>query len=128
MVSLDTTFLIDLRRGLPAAAAKAAALESSGEPKCVTPAAAAEFLVSAHRIGGPTLVQTRELLDSLVLLDMDRESCEEVGRIGADLVARGETLGAIDLLIAAVSKRHGQRLVTRDHGFARVPGLMVETY
>ena len=59
---------------------------------------------------------------------MDREACEEAGKIGAELLARGEAIGSADLFIAATSKRHGQRLLTRDRGFARVPGLVVESY
>ena len=59
---------------------------------------------------------------------MDRQACEEAGRIGAELLGRGEMIGSADLFIAATSKRHGQRLLTRDRGFARVPGLTLETY
>lgn len=128
MVSLDTTFLIDLRKGEPAAAARARELEESGEPRCVTAPVAAELLIGAHRFGGAQLDRTRQLLHSLVLLDTDMESCEEAGRIGADLIARGETIGGVDLLVAAISKRHGQRLLTRERSFARVPGLAIEGY
>ena len=128
MVSLDTTFLIDLRKGVPAAIAKAAALEASGEPKCVTSPVATELLVGAYRIGGAQLARTRDLLSSLILLETDMQACEEAGRLGAELLARGETLSTPDLLIAATSMRHGQRLLTRDRTFAHVPGLHVETY
>jgi len=128
VVSLDTTFLIDLRRGHPAAVAKAKAIEASGEARCITAPVAAELLIGAHRFGGVSLERTRELLASLVLLETDMESCEEAGRLGADLIARGETLSGVDLLVAAISKRHGQRLLTRDRSFARVPGLAMETY
>jgi len=128
VVSFDTTFLIDLRMGAPEALLKAKELEDSGEPKCVTSPAAAEFLVGAHRVGGRQLERSRALLRSLVLLDADLEACDEAGRIGAQLFARGEPLSANDLLIAATSKRHGQRLLTRDRTFSRVPGLAVETY
>ncbi len=127
-MSLETTFLVDLRNGVPSAVEKARELDRTGEPKCIAPPAAAELLVGAHRIGGAQVARTRELLDSLVWLDMDREACEEAGRIGAELLARGETIGSADLLIAATSKRHRQRLLTRDRGFARVPGLVVESY
>jgi len=127
MVSFDTTFLIDLRMGAPEALLKAKELEDSGEPKCVTSPAAA-FLVGAHRVGGRQLERSRALLRSLVLLDADLEACDEAGRIGAQLFARGEPLSANDLLIAAISKRHGQRLLTRDRTFSRVLGLAVETY
>lgn len=125
---MDTSFLIDLRKGLPAAVAKAKAIEESGEPRCVTFPVAAELLIGAHRFGGAQLERTRELLGSLLLLETDMESCEEAGRLGAELISRGETMGGVDLLVAAISKRHGQRLLTRDRSFARVPGLAVETY
>lgn len=127
-MSLETTFLVDLRSGSPNALAKARDLERTGEPKCITPPAAAELLVGAYRIGGDQVRRTRDLLDSLVWLEMDRESCEEAGKIGAELLSRGEAIGSADLLIAATSKRYGQRLLTRDRGFARVPGLAVESY
>ena len=128
VVSLDTTFLVDLRRGDSAAVAKAKALEEAGEPRCVTAPVAAELLIGANRFGGASLERTRLLLGSLLLLETDMESCEEAGRIGASLIARGETMSGVDLLVAAISKRHGQRLLTRDRSFVRVPGLTVETY
>ncbi|MFQ6013441.1 MAG: PIN domain-containing protein [Thermoplasmata archaeon] len=128
MVSLETTFLVDLRRGDPAAVAKARELEAAGETKCVTPPVAAELFLGAYRFGTEHVVRTQSLLASLVWLDMDREACEEAGRMGAELLARGEAIGAADLFIAATSKRHGHRLLTRDRAFPRVPGLTVEAY
>ena len=128
MVSLDSTFLIDLLRRVPAAVAHLDRLEASREPRFVTPPAAAEVMVGAHGIGGQSLRVAEEMLESLQWLEFDWESCRLAGRIEADLIARGEPLSAADLFIAAVSLRHGQRLVTRDRGFARVPGLRLETY
>ncbi len=128
VVSLETTFLVDLLNGAPAAVARGRALDEAGEPKCVTAPAASELLVGAHYLGGPELARATALLDSLTLLDFDLEACHEAGHIGASLIARGETIGTTDLLIAAITKRHGQRLLTRDRGFARVQGLAVETY
>lgn len=128
IVSLETTFLVDLLRGVPAAVARGTALDEAGEPRCVTAPAASELLVGAHHLGGSELARATALLDSLTLLDFDLEACHEAGRIGASLIARGETIGTIDLLIAAITKRHGQRLLTRDIGFARVQGLGVEMY
>jgi len=126
--SLETTFLIDLLRKDPRAVARAQALEASGEPKCVTAPAAAEILIGAYLRGGQAPDRARELLASLVFLPFDHESCEEAGRLGAQLIAHGEEVPTPDLFIAAITKRHGQRLLTRDRSFARVPGLTVETY
>ena len=77
---------------------------------------------------GRALDRARELLGSLVLLPFDLEACEEAGRLGSLLISHGEELSSADLIIAAITKRHGQRLLTRDQAFARIRGLTVETY
>ncbi|MCI4325051.1 MAG: PIN domain-containing protein [Thermoplasmata archaeon] len=128
MASLDSTFLIDLLRGVPAAVDRLERLEKRREPRCVTPPAATEVMVGACAFGGSSLRAAEDLIRSLQWLEFDWESCRLAGRIEADLIARGEPMSAADLFIAAVSLRHGQRLLTRDRGFARVPGLKVETY
>ena len=128
MVSLETTFLVDLLNGVPEAVARAVSLEEAVEPKCVTPPAAAEVLVGAHFIGDMQLAKAQDLLGSLTFLEFDREACQEAGRMGADLLAQGRALGSADLFIAAITKRHGQRLLTRDRAFAEVRGLSIETY
>ncbi len=128
MASLETTLLVDLLRGHPRAVSAVKALEDSGEPRCAAAPAISEMLIGAYRVGGRELEQARALADSLTLLDFDLEACHEAGRLGAALMGRGEAMSSNDLLIAAISKRHGQRLITRDRGFARVRGLSVETY
>jgi predicted nucleic acid-binding protein len=128
VVSLETTFLVDLLRKDAAAIARVRSIEASGEPRCVTAPAAAEIMIGAHLRGGRAPDRARELLASLVLLPFDAEACEEAGRLGAQLIARGEELSTPDLFIAAITKRHGQRLLTRDRSFARIRGLTVETY
>jgi len=128
VASLETTFLIDLLRDRAAAIQLARTLDASGEPRCVTAPAAAEVLIGAHLQGGRSLERAKDLLNSLVLLDFDRESYTEAGRLGALLIERGEEMSTPDLFIAAISKRHGQRLITRDRAFGRIPGLSVETY
>ncbi len=128
MVSLDSSFIVDYLRGSPSALGRLERLEQAKELKWVTPPAAAEVMVGAQRIGGRPLAIAEDLLSSLHWLEFDWESCRLAGQIGADLVAQGTPLGAADLFIAAISLRHGQRLLTRDRGFARVRGLHLETY
>lgn len=128
MASLDSTFLIDILRRVPSAVEHLDRLEASREPRFITPPAAAEVMVGAHVLGGRSLRIAEEMLGSLQWLEFDQESSRMAGRIGAELIARGEPLGAADLFIAAISLRHRQRLITRDRGLARVPGLQVESY
>jgi predicted nucleic acid-binding protein len=128
MVSLDSSFLIDLLSGNTRAVAKARELDRSGEARYITSPAASEVLVGAFSLGGTYFVRTKALVDSLPLLPFDRLSCHEAGRLGSELAARGTPLGQSDLYIAAISLRHGERLLTRDRGFVAVPGLAVEGY
>jgi tRNA(fMet)-specific endonuclease VapC len=128
VASLDSTFLIDLLRGDLGAQNRLRELEKSREPRCVTPPAAAEVLVGANRGARELLEAAKGLLATLTRLEFDSEAARLAGRIGADLIARGQPLPGPDLFIAAVSLRHGQPPLTRDHGFARGKGLRVETY
>jgi predicted nucleic acid-binding protein len=127
-VSLDSSFLIDLLNGEARAAAKSRELDTQVILKAVTPPAAAEVMIGAYHLGRQYLVQARRLLDALPLLSFDGEAIQEAGRLGAELLRRGEPLSQADLFIAAITKRHGHSLLTTDHGFVRVPGLSVETY
>ncbi len=128
MVSLDSSFVIDLLAGQRSAVDRAARLEQEGEARCITGPAASEVMVGAYRLGGRYLERARVLVDCLPVLPFDREAYHEAGRLGSDLLHRGLHLGESDLFIAAISLRHGQRLLTRDIAFSHVPGLAVESY
>lgn len=128
MVSLDSSFLIDLLAGEPGAVAKAHELDASAERRYVTPPALAEVLFGAYRLGGVYLERTRTFVDRLHLLSFDGPACHEAGRLSAELAARGASIGQSDLFIAAITRRHGQHLLTRDRSFARIPGLVTEGY
>jgi tRNA(fMet)-specific endonuclease VapC len=128
MVSLDSSFLIDLLAGETGARDKAAQLDASDEPRVVTAPAVSEVLLGAYRIGGGYLERTRLLLDQLPLLAFDGPACHEAGRLGAELQARGTPLSPSDLFIGAITRRHGERLLTRDRGFTVIPGLAIESY
>jgi predicted nucleic acid-binding protein len=128
MVSLDSSFLIDLLAGNSRAVLKARELDQTGEPRYVTPPAASEVLVGAFRLGGTYFSRTKTLVESLPLLPFDRVACQEAGRLGSELAGHGTPLGQADLFIAAITLRHGERLLTRDKAFIQVPGLTIEGY
>jgi len=73
----------------------------------------------------------RALNDVLNLFQADDfpcDACEDFGEIKATL-AKGKTIGAYDLLIAAHARRTGATLVTNnEREFRRVPGLSVENW
>lgn len=128
MVSLDSTFLLDLLKGRPPAVRLAQALVEREVPCCITPPAAVEVLTAAHRLGGPALQKARELLAALYLLPVDVEAVEATSRLSQELMNRSEVLEEGKLLIAGISLRHGESLVTRDRAFSAVPGLTLQYY
>jgi predicted nucleic acid-binding protein len=128
VVSLDSSFLIDVLRGETRAVVRARELDGSGETRFITAPAASEVLIGAYRIGGAYMERTKVLIDNLALLPFDREAIHVAARLGAELSARGTPIGQSDLFTAAISIRHVQRLLTRDVGFLQVPGLTVESY
>jgi tRNA(fMet)-specific endonuclease VapC len=128
VVSLDSSFLIDLLAGEPRAVSRAAELDRTSEPRFVTAPAASEVLVGAYRLGGAYFERTKALVDALPLLAFDRACYHQAGRLGAELLKRGTPLGQGELFVAAISMRYGERLLTNDRAFSRVPGLAVEMY
>jgi len=128
MRAVDATFPIDALKGHAGAAAKAEEFATSGETVAIPAPALAETLVGAHHAGGWLLRETLSLLEPFEVLPVDAEVAHEAGRLGAELVRRGERLSGADLLVAACCVTRGVVLVTRDDAFGRVPGLAVERY
>ena len=128
MRCLDSSFVVDLLAGQPAALRKAQELEASGVRLSITVPAMAEILMGAHFRGGTYLRKALELLAGLDVLPADGAVAAEAGELGAELLRRGRRAAAADLLIAATARLNGKILVTRDDAFSKVPGLAVETY
>lgn len=128
MRCLDSTFLIDLLKGDAPATAKMKEIEALGEPVSLAAPSLTELLLGAHFKGGALLRDTLDLVARVDVLEVDARVAAEAGRLGADLLRRGQGLPTTDLLIAAAARLHGHVLVTRDTDFTRIPGLAVEGY
>lgn len=65
----------------------------------------------------------------LVVVDFDRPATLAYGRVRTILEERGQSIGSMDLLIAAHALSLGVRLVTNnEREFSRVPSLRVENW
>jgi predicted nucleic acid-binding protein len=85
-----------------------------------------EALTPAFRTGeGRTLSRVRSALSGFQTVDFDYDAAEEAAAIRGELLDRGEPLGAPDVLIAGIARRHEADLVTADGAFERVPNLSV---
>jgi tRNA(fMet)-specific endonuclease VapC len=70
-----------------------------------------------------------QFLLPLALVEFDYAAAIAYGRIRAELAVRGQTIGALDMLIAAQALSLDVPLVTNNtQEFARVPGLRIEDW
>ena len=86
--ALDTSFLIDLLRGHPGAAAKAQAFDTEGEVVTVPAPALAEFLDGAYFAGGSYLAKALQLVAGRDVVPFDKECSLIAGQLRADLRRR----------------------------------------
>jgi len=126
MVCLETSFLIDLLDDdVPQDVLKGV---DESQDVTVSAVAAAEVWVGAHYEGGGAVETARELLGSLVWLDVSRTVAYRAGALQAELKREGEPVGFLDCVIAATAIENGERLVTRDDDYERFPRLETLTY
>ncbi len=130
MACLDTTFLIDLLRGKQNLESIKNYLTRTGEFLSIPAPAIMEVwegacLVDASR---EEKIRILELIDSFAVLPLDAQSAKEAGEISAELRKTGKIIQVEDIMIAGIAKVNGEKVVTRDEGYARICGLEVIKY
>jgi predicted nucleic acid-binding protein len=131
MVCLDTDFLVALLRGDPEATEKAAELEQRNIPTSITPIAAYELFLGSHRSQQKeaNITRTIELIINLHLLEFDIWAAEKAASLSTTLDTQGQTIGIRDSMIAGITLRHSETLLTRNiRHFSRIPELKTETW
>jgi predicted nucleic acid-binding protein len=130
-ICLDTTFLIDLLRGLPAAVDKAEQLKEAGSDLITTSINAFELYIGVMRSASPKRSASLEaLLADLRILVLGKGEAEESASIMADLMGKGETIEMRDALIAGCMLRNAcPSIVTRNtRDFSRVAKIETIDY
>ena len=98
-------------------------------PFAISAVTASELLHGVHRASSETRRGKREafveaLLSSLPVVSFDLVAARAHARLWAKLAAKGVTIGAHDLLIAATAVSRGMDVATRDtRSFPKIPGL-----
>jgi tRNA(fMet)-specific endonuclease VapC len=126
--ALDATYCFDLLRGDAGARERALDWEAHREILAIPAPALTEFLRSGYRRGGRLLERSLTLTRRLEVLPLEGDAAEDAARLGGELDQRGRSVANLDLLIAAITRKHHAVLVTRDQDFQRIPALHLETY
>jgi tRNA(fMet)-specific endonuclease VapC len=101
------------------------------EQICVSVVTYAELLYGVERSSSKRI--NRPIVDDFVrhldVIAWDEAAAEQYGKIRADLEARGEPIGAMDMMIAAHAKSIKAVLITNNQKhFARIKRLMAENW
>jgi predicted nucleic acid-binding protein len=125
LVVLDSTFLVDLSRSVPAATELLRDLVARGRPLRVPTAVLMEVAA-----GTPDPdAAARAIAESFLVQSFDEEIAGVAAKLGHDAFRAGRFPGWIDVIIAATAVRHGEELVSRDvRHFRRFPKLTLVTY
>ena len=131
MVCLDTSFIIDLLRGNNKIQSLVRQLGGSSEDISVASPTIVE-IVRGLKIGNfreGESEKVNELLSSLNVLNLDKESAILAGNVEADLIRKGEIIELEDILIGAIALHNNQTLITKNHKhFSRIKNLKVMGY
>ncbi len=130
-ICLDTTFLIDLLRDLPAAVEKARELKDTKSDLSTTSINAFEAYIGAIRSANPKRIATLEaLLGELRILLLGKAEAETSASIMVDLMKSGKPIEMRDALIAGCMLRNSYRsIVTRNaEDFSRIMKLEIIPY
>lgn len=124
-VMLDTTFVIDHQRRVPAAVERMREMLERGDEPIVTSVVVSEAWVGAREPGDPALVL---FLRYLEYVHAGPDTARVAGEFRADARRRGFTLGLADALIAASAFHMNATVLTRNvRDFALTP-IRLETY
>lgn len=130
MACLETSFLIDLLRGKAAVKELKDELDRTEARLAVAAPSVMELWSGSYEAKQTKAEQERisDLIESLELLPLDGRSAREAGEIEAGLLAKGNVIQTEDVMIAAIARVHGEKLVTRDSDYVRISGLKVLKY
>lgn len=127
MILLDSSVLIAAERGGVSPGELLA--QNPDEEVAMAAITASELLHGVFRAGAPARRARREAfveraLATFPVLPFDLSTARIHARVWASLAARGVSVGAHDLLIAATALAHAASVATRDaRGFTKIPGL-----
>ena len=133
----DTTFVVDLVNGQPAAVRVAETVDEESSLAAISVVTVHEYLFGIHyrygREGGDMLQEKLASagndLERFEAIPPSREVVETSAGIHAELARLGKQIGINDVYIAATGIRYGLTVVTRNKShFERVPKLKVEGY
>jgi len=131
-ILIDSSVFIAAERGLLALPGHLTGRER--EPVALSALTASELLHGVHRAAGPERRVQRErfveaILARFPVVEFGLEAARAHARLWAELMARGEAVGAHELIIGATAIAIDFQVATiNPRDFQRIPGLRIQTW
>ena|SRR5688572_30518598 len=119
---LETSFLIDVLKGRPEAAALARELDQDEASLYVPTPALFELWLGAGRAANRRgeIEKIESLVGSYDLMLFSEADAREAGLMQAQLAKSGNTMSAVDVMLAGMARSRDETLVTSDRDFSMV--------
>lgn len=127
----DTSFLIDVLGGDPAALDVLELIERENQPEKVASITSLELYEGVHRSAKPDdeKQDVLRVLDSKHVIPADHSIMKQAGQLSGRLIADGARIDREDCIIAATAIQENEAVLTRDEShFERIAKLDVRTY
>ena len=135
MVCLDSTFVIDILKGAEKAEELEENIDNRGEDIFIASPSIIEVVRGLYlksnikNLKNNEKERTFKLINSLSVLDLDKNSAILAAKIEADLKNNGEIIDIEDVMIAAITINNNETLITRNKKhFERIKDLKIEAY
>ncbi len=136
MYLLDTTFLIDLVKGLPSAITKAQYIDRTRQIAFISVVTVIEYLRGVHYLFtdnpdtlSKRLAKAESDLGRFEIIPIDVHIARIAAKISAQMKRDGQPIGLADVLIAATAMREDLTILTRNVShFSRIQNVRIETY
>ena len=119
---LETSFLIDVLKGRPEAAILARELDQDEASLYVPTPALFELWLGAGRAANRRgeIEKIESLVDSYDIMLFSDADAREAGLLQAQLAKSGNTMNAVDVMLAGMTRARDETLVTSDRDFSMV--------
>lgn len=127
---LDTDVIIEFFRGNPKVAAKVKEV-TSREQVCITHITLCELYKGAYLSDNPEkeLERIQKLISSCNIVNLSLKSCDQFGKLSAELKKQGKPINDADLIIGSVALVNNMILVTNNtKHFELIKELKIENW
>lgn len=131
MVCLDTSFLIDLLKGKEEVRILKEEIDKNNYPVTIASPSIIELIkgLKIGKVKEDEEEKINNLIFSLIVLNLDRDSAILSGEIESELIKKGELIDLEDIMIAAITITNNERLITKNEKhFSKIKNLEFEIY